>query len=220
MTPAAARWISRVLHPFVISPLAIVLIVGLDRGDWGAALYWALVCAAFVVLPGTLYIAGKLRARAYRDADVSDRVQRRGLYAVGGLCMALCFAYLLWAAAPRVLIGGFLAAGLALGAAALINRFWLISVHAGALYGAATAAAFYAWPLALALLGATALAGWSRRVLQRHSLRELLGACVVSGVCTAAIFPWFIGDHGVNTLVVAGIFVAGPAVGLVLSCEF
>jgi hypothetical protein len=211
----AALWLSRVFHPFLISPLAILLMVGLDQNDWGAALRWALICAAFVVLPGSLYILRKLRAHAYADADVSVQAQRRGLYLFGAGCMALCFAYLLWAGAPRVLIGGFVAAGAALGLAALINRYWLISVHVGALFGVAAAAAFYAWPLAVALLALTGLTAWSRHVLQRHTGWDMLLAGVTSGACVVALFPWFVGARAAAWPLVAAIFVAAPAVVLV-----
>ncbi len=184
-----AKVISLLLHPFLVSPLAIVLILWLDRGDLLEALAWAGLCAAFVVLPGILYLKRKLRRQEYTDADVSVREHRYGFYAFGGTCMAACFATLIWLDAPSVLIAGFSAALVALVVASIINRFWTkVSIHASAVVGVAAAAAFYSIELAVILVLAAIAVSWARLVLKRHTVGQAITAWVVAISSVVIVF--------------------------------
>ena len=183
-----ARLVSRILHPFIVSPLAIVLILLLDQGNFWAALGWAGLCAAFVVIPGTLYLRRKVRQRKFSDSDVSVREQRYGFYIFGIICMLLCFVTLIWLQAPSILVASFSAAIVAIIAAAIINRFWTkVSIHAGTMAGITMLASFYSWPLA-ALLGlATLLVSWARLVTKRHTLLQTFLGWVVAASCMAIL---------------------------------
>ncbi len=184
-----AKFVSLLLHPFLISPLSIVLILWLDQGNLLAAIGWAALCAAFVVAPASLYLGQKLKQKRYTDADVSVREHRYGFYIFGGLCMLACFITLLWLEAPNILIAGFIAALCALLLAALINRLWTkVSIHAGAMVGVMAAAAFYSLPLALLLaLGAIAVT-WARLITQRHTITEAIAAWLIALVCVGGVF--------------------------------
>lgn len=184
-----ARLLSLILHPFLVSPLSIVLILWLDRGDPLEALGWAALCAAFVVAPASIYLWDKLRKRQYTDADVSVREHRNGFYLFGGLCMAACFATLLWLDAPGVLIAGFSASLAALVVAVVLNRAGLkVSIHAGAMAGVTAAAAFYSLPLALLLAVGTLVVSWARLVTKRHTITQAVVGWAVALVCVAAVF--------------------------------
>ena len=168
-----ARTVSTIFHPFLVSPLTIVLILWLDQQNLAIAAAWALLCAAFVVLPGGLYLRRKLKQKAFSDGDVSIREQRFGYYLFGIVCMVVCFALLIWLNAPPVLIASFTAALLALVASALINRVWSkVSIHTGVMAAAACMVIFYSWPLALGLAGGTLLVAWARLILQRHTWQQ------------------------------------------------
>jgi len=184
-----ARIVSLVLHPFLVSPLAIVLILWLDRGDLVAALGWAGLCAAFVVTPALIYLRRKLKRREYTDADVSVREHRYGFYLFGAGCMAACYATLLWLQAPGVLVAGFTAALVALVAAIIINRFWTkVSIHSGAAAGVAAAAAFYSLPLAGLLILFALAVSWARLVTRRHTTLEAATAWAVAVACVVVVF--------------------------------
>jgi hypothetical protein len=188
-TTKLAKLVSLVLHPFLIAPLSIILILWLDRGNIWEALGWAAFCAVFVVGPAGLYLRDKVKKRQFSDADVSVREQRYGFYIFGGVCMILCFVALLWLKAPAVLIAGFLSALAAWLAGVVINRYWTkASIHTAAVAGVAVAAAFYAWPLAVVLALATGLVIWSRLVTKRHTLDQALVAVVVAAGCVVLVF--------------------------------
>lgn len=184
-----ARFISLGLHPFLISPLSIILILYLDGEGFWSALGWAALCAAFVVGPALVFLRRKLKLRHYSDADVSIRDQRHGFYIFGAVCMIFCFATLLWLGAPRLLITSFLAALAAIIVSAIVTRLWTkVSIHSGVMAGVTTMIAFYSAPLAFLLALGTLLVIWSRLVLRRHTLREAVLGGVIAVSCMLLIF--------------------------------
>lgn len=184
-----ARLISLILHPFLISPLSIVILLYLDAGSLLAALGWAGLCAAFVVAPGILYIRQKLRTKQFSDADVSVREQRHGFYLFGAVCMAICFGVLLWLDAPSLLISLFIAALFSVTTFAIVTRLWTkVSIHAGVMAGVAVAVAFYSLPLALLLGLGTLLVSWARLVLRRHTALQAVLGWVIAAVCVVGVF--------------------------------
>jgi uncharacterized membrane protein len=184
-----ARLVSLVLHPFVVSPASIVLILWLNTGNLLSAIGWAVLCAAFVVGPAVLYLRGKLKRRQYTDSDVSVQEHRNGFYIFGAICMVACFGTLLWLDAPLVLIAGFSAALAALVVAIIINRWWTkISIHTGAIVGVAAAAAFYSIPLALVLGAGALLISWARLVTGRHTAVQAIAAWAVAIISVVGVF--------------------------------
>lgn len=184
-----ARLISLGLHPFLISPLSIILVLYLGGEGFWSALGWAALCAAFVVGPGLVFLYRKLKLKHYSDADVSIRDQRHGFYIFGGGCMIFCFATLLWLGAPRLLITSFLAALTAIIVSAIVTRLWTkVSIHSGVMAGVTTMITFYSGPLAFLLALGTLLVIWSRLVLKRHSLSEAVLGGVIAVSCMLLIF--------------------------------
>jgi len=186
-----ARLVSLVLHPFLVSPGAIVLIVWLDLHALRSALAWAALCAALVVVPALVHLHRKLRRREYSDADVSVREQRYGFYLFGAGCLVFCYAALRWLKAPAVLMAGFHAALLATAAAILANRFWTkVSIHAGVMAGVTAAVAHYSLPLALLPGVGTLLVTWARLVLKQHTLLQALAGWAIAVAAVATVFGW------------------------------
>lgn len=184
-----ARLVSLVLHPFLVSPLAIVLLLYLDSGAFWPALGWALLCAAFVVGPALVFLYWKLKQKHFSDADVSVRHQRHGFYLFGGVCMIVCFTVLLWLDAPRLLISIFIAALAAVIVSAVVTRLWSkVSIHAGTMTGVTVMVAFYSLPLASLLAFGMFLVFWSRLVLKRHTLSEVVLGGVIGASCVLTVF--------------------------------
>ena len=186
-TQQAARLISLVLHPFLVAPVAIAAILWFDLGDPRSALGWAGLCAAMVVAPARLRLLGKLRRHEVRDADLSHREERFGLYGLGALCMLLCYGALRLLGAPELLQRGFRAALLAVLAAIVVNRFWTkVSIHAGVMAGVTLAMLPYHGPLAVVLAGATLLVTWARLVLHQHTVSQVLLGWLIAAAAVAA----------------------------------
>jgi len=183
-----ARLVSTVLHPFIVSPLAIILILWLDQGDLMMAVSWAALCAAFVILPGALYLRQKLKQKQFTDADVSVREERYGFYLFGALCMGICFAVLLWLDAPRILIASFTAALMAIILAAIVNRLWTkVSIHVGTMAAVAFMASFYSGGLGFSLALGALLISWARLVTKRHDLVQAMLGWLIAAICVVTV---------------------------------
>lgn len=188
-----ARLIGWVFHPFLISPLAIFLIVGLDAGV-AQAIRWALWGVAFVIAPASVYIGQKLKRGKYTHADVPVRQNRTGLYVFGGVCVAAYLAFLAWQGAPRVLLAGVTAGGIANVVAMIVNRLgYKVSIHAGVPAGVTVALAYFSWPLAAALGGITAALAWARVVTKNHTWGQVAAAWAIAAGCTVGIFGTWVG---------------------------
>lgn len=187
-----ARIISWVLHPFWIAPLAIVLILYLDGVRLAAAIGWAGLCLAFVILPIMAFIIYKLARKQLTDADVSVREQRYGFYIFAVGCVVLCYVILVILGAPapvRAIFGSGLVTLVAFG---ITTRLWLkVSIHSGMMGSMTTASAFFSLQLAAVLALLTALVAWSRLTLKRHTPAEiffgLLIACTFTGLGMATV---------------------------------
>lgn len=178
-----ARRISLILHPFLLAPLTIILVLYLDSGSLISALAWAAVCITLVIAPTLIFLRYKLIRQQYSDADVSRREQRYGFYLFSLGCMLVCFVILLWLGAPRVLLCLFISCLVSLVTFAVVTQLWLkVSIHTGTIAGATTAVAFYSLPLAALLAVGLIAIGWARLTLKRHTLPEVLAGCAIAVV--------------------------------------
>lgn len=188
-----ARLVGWVFHPFLISPIAILLLVGLDAG-FAEALRWALWGVAFIIAPASVYIWRKLRWGKYTHADVPVRENRTSLYVFGGLCVAAYLAFLAWQGAPRVLLAGVTAGGVANIIAMVVNKAgFKVSIHAGVPAGVTVALAYFSWPLAAVMGGITVALAWGRTVTKNHTWGQVVVAWTIATACTVGIFGTWVG---------------------------
>lgn len=175
--PAVAVTVARLLsiagHPFVFA-LLVMAAVGvrfLRREQTVTALT---VLVLLVIVPFTLYIVREVRAQRWTNFDVSVREHRPRMYAVALLLIAAAAGLLHLLGAPWGIVRGMLfAAGLMCLTLAL-NVLLKVSLHAAI----SAYAAVILWRVEPAV-GAIALAaclaiGWSRVVLKRHTLAEVV----------------------------------------------
>jgi hypothetical protein len=182
---AAARVLSIIGHPALLMPVAVAAGAG-GAGAPPQLLRVALGTAVAVAVIVGLVSLWQVRAGRWAHVDASHPRERSqlNLLLTGLLCAA---AALLWALGqpPAVAAGPLLAALLVLLAHAL--RRWLkVSLHAAfALFAAALV-----WPHLLGTLAVAALAlgvAWSRLVLRRHTLPEVLLGLLLGAACGAAL---------------------------------
>lgn len=184
-----ARLVSVLLHPFLVAPLAVVLLLWLGGTSLGQAWGWGALCAGVVVVPALAHLRHKLRHREYSDADVSVRQHRFGFYLFGTACMLVCYGLLLALNAPPALRAGFTAAVIACLLSTLANRFWTkVSVHVGTMGGITAAVACYSAPLGLLLGAGTLVVAWARLVTGQHTVTQALAGAAITVACVATLF--------------------------------
>jgi membrane-associated phospholipid phosphatase len=185
---AAARWISRLSHPFLVPIPTLLAALRLSGEPWGRSFAWAAFCIGIGILPPTILLVAQRRCRDDRDWYVTVREQRFGLYGVGLACIAVLLATAIHWRAPRLLVPALLAALVATAVGALLNRVTKVSVHTGVATGCAVLLAHVEPRLAFAAAAAVALVAWSRLRLGHHTpLQVALGAAVAAASLTATL---------------------------------
>ena len=160
-----ARILSVVLHPFVVSPIAVAL----ATHSWRSTA----IIAGAIVLPLVILLLRRTRRGEWSDFDVSQRHQRPGLYYVGIPCVALAALLAWWMGASPHFLRSFLAIGAVFVVGLLGNRFLKTSLHM--LIGAFCAAVLWRVYPTSPFVTAPALAAlaWSRWRLERHTPAEI-----------------------------------------------
>jgi membrane-associated phospholipid phosphatase len=178
-----ARLASIAFHPFLVVPLAIILILYFETHSLPAALGWSLLVAALVILPSLLYLGYKLRKNDYSDFDISIREERHSYYLFGIAATLLGWSILAVMRAPRPLMVLFATCLTGIVTMGLITHYWLkVSIHVAVNAATAVSLAFYSLPLAGLWGAVTVLVGWSRVKLGRHTLREVVAGAGISAM--------------------------------------
>jgi membrane-associated phospholipid phosphatase len=188
---AVARMLSILGHPVLLLPLAAWL--AFARGPEAAGVLAGFASFGVLVMGWSWW---QVRHGRWTHVDASERSERRALNRF--LLVALGAGSLLaWGFAPAAIA---LALGMSLLlvlAAVLSAKWWKLSLHVAF----ATYAALLLWrvgPEATALgLGFAAALAWSRWILERHTLRDLV-AGALAGAAAGWLF-WRVlawqGDH-------------------------
>lgn len=174
-------------HPFLLTP-AVALIAGWKAFGGPQALRGVLTIVLACLVPASIYICRKVQRREWSDLDVSARKDRPHLFTLGLILLALTAAILVITHQPPVFVRGCVGAMLLIAAAWFCNHWLKPSMHTG--FVMLTAGALWRSDLALALaLAVLALAvGWSRLVLGRHTVQEVVVGALLGIAAVAAVF--------------------------------
>ena len=184
---AIAHILSIALGPVVVSVLLVVLVALSQREDLPAELGYAGLTLCFLSGGPLGFILLGVRLGKLSDLDVSQRDERTGPM-LFGLCSALVGLGVLFSLhAPKnleTILVITIASDLLL---LLVTWWWKISVHTTALAGALT--------LLTALYGAAMLpafvllwfVSWSRIVLGRHTLAQVIAGSCASIAVTLSV---------------------------------
>ncbi len=174
-----ARWISATIHPIAFPLLTLGLAAFFaTNGSLLKSIQYVVLALLLTSLPISIVVAIQVLRRKWTDLDVSVRRQRYALYPIGIACMFALTGTLSHFGAPSVVVRSALAFGLANIVDGLINLVYKVSAHATG--AAACAVIFWAavpaalWELSLAATLAALLVGWSRVVLKRHTIGQVL----------------------------------------------
>jgi len=164
MRRSLARWISILAHPFVMATLMAL----------AAGVRSALLVVAFATIPLAVLMAIQVRSGRWGNVDASRPEERPALFVVGGLGLLALAVYLAFTQPVSPLLRGLLAPVALLGSAAIVNRWVKASLHVGFAVLAAATWIQLGSALGWALVPVVPILGWSRLVLNRHRLTELV----------------------------------------------
>ena len=182
-----ARHVSNVLSPFVISLPLVFLIALYHAPVRGQALFYAFVTLFFLSVGPLFYIIVGVRLGKFTDIDVSVRSQRTWPF-VFGLASALVGLLILILTRGSQNLETLLLITILSGIIMMIiTLWWKISLHASSIASAATLlTAFYGAMMLPAFLLVVAVS-WSRVVLRRHTVAQVVAGAILSTILTAAI---------------------------------
>ena len=184
----ATKFISRWIDPrCLVGPVIFVAALHGTKSLVEAA-SWTLVVLSTAILPLLGFIAFQTRRGIFADDQVPTRHRRNQAYLVGNACLLVCLLILTLLQAPKSLIALLLAMLASGSIASGLNLHWKVSIHTGALAGAAVSLLVFMGPLALPALALIPLVAWTRLVLRRHTLGQVIAGGIVGASATALTY--------------------------------
>jgi hypothetical protein len=179
-----ARWVSIVGHPFILT-VPLVLLPVWPRSH-ARAMHITGVIVAVVLIPLGLLIWQRRASGRWETVDASRRSDRPILYFSVFAVMLLLMGYFRFVAQPPIGIQRTVAIALMFGVAALLNRWIKLSLHLAfaCFSGLVLASVHLGYGLPILLL--VPLLAWSRLVLLRHTIPEIIGGGLL-GLITACM---------------------------------
>jgi membrane-associated phospholipid phosphatase len=193
VTPGTRAYTLAVLLSHLLNPTysflpCLALITYMATRSWSQVLVWVGLAASVVVAPILWFIHRRVRAGIYADNQVSVREQRYVIYLLGAVCAIIYLGLAVALNAPaevQAMLVALFAAGIA---AATINRFVSkVSIHTGGMAGLATVLIIFFGRSAFPILLLVPLVAWSRVVLGRHTLPQVVAGALMAMAITTAV---------------------------------
>jgi hypothetical protein len=180
--------LSTILHPFVVIPITLTLLLGKFNLISAENRFWGLLLLGFVILPVAIALLAGRRAGTYQDWEVHDQSRRFRLFRIGACSLVALLVLVHALAAPPIFRAASLAGTVALLAAWQINRVTKISLHSLIIAAAGTALLLSGFSTATNLISLSLiilLAG-ARVILGAHTIGQV-GLGLLVGVVTVGL---------------------------------
>jgi membrane-associated phospholipid phosphatase len=182
-----ARHVSNILAPATIS-LPFILLVALHQAqDKLSALMYACITLFFLSVGPLLYIIIGVHLGKLSDIDVSRRSQRVGPFIFGIVSVMLGWLALALMSGPRNLQTVLIITAFSGIIMMVITFWWKISMHASSLSGVATMLTVLYGAVMLPLFVLLVLVSWSRVVLRRHTVPQVIAGSLAGIVLSLVI---------------------------------
>ncbi len=175
-----ARYVSNMLSPLVVSLPFIFFVALYHAENVLIAVFYALVILFFLSFGPMVYILVGVRRGKFTDSDVSMRSQRVGPFLFGITSALMGLGTLFFIHGPKnlqtllliTIVSGFVMM--------IVTFWWKISIHASSLAAAATLLTALYGTVVLPAFVLLIVVCWSRVVLRRHTLGQVVAGSLVS----------------------------------------
>jgi membrane-associated phospholipid phosphatase len=182
-----ARHVSNILAPATISLPFILLVAFYQTQDKLSALIYACITLFFLSVGPLLYIVIGVRLGKLSDIDVSRRSQRFGPFIFGIVSVMIGWLFLTLTNGPRNLQTVMIITIFSGTIMMVITLWWKISMHASSLGGVATMLTVLYGAVMLPLFVLLVLVSWSRVVLRRHTVPQVIAGSLAGIVLSLII---------------------------------
>ena len=180
-----ARLVSNILAPVTISIPAVLLVAFYE--SLASALFYTSVTLFFLSFGPMLYIIIGVRLGKFSDVDVSRRKERIGPFLFGLASVLAGLVTLVLIKAPKNLQTLLIITAVSCIVMLVITLWWKISIHASSLAGTVTFLTALYGVIVLPAFLLVVLVSWSRVVLRRHTVAQVVAGALVSITLTSAI---------------------------------
>ena len=181
-----AHAVSLLGYPYILIPLSIALTVASGPGELNDILPLLAVLAVVFGVVSVVTWRG-VRSGRFSNFDVSTRTERGGFYRLLLMAMVGVSLYLYFTQPHHPALRGLITATVLLAVCSLLNRKLKVSLHAAFAFFAAA----FPWVVAPLLSGVLLVFAvavcWSRLVLKRHVLSEVLVGSALGIVAGASL---------------------------------
>ena len=183
----AARLISNILAPAPISVPLIVLVALYHAQNAPLALLYALITLFFLSIGPFIYILIAVHLGKISDVDVSRRTERAGPFLFGISSVLAGWLVLIILRGPTDLQTVLIITAVSGIVMMVTTLWWKISIHASSMGGAATMLTAFYGAIMLPAFLLLILVSWSRVVLRRHTVLQVVAGSLVSIALTLLI---------------------------------
>ena len=175
-----ARIVSNTLAPSTISLPFVLLVASYHARNQLAAIAYAFIAFFFVCIGPLIYVLIGVRSGRLSDLDISRRSQRAGPFLFGIASVSIGLLVLSLTNGPRDLETALILTAISAVLLMVTTLWWKISIHASSMAGAATMlTALYGMALLPSFL-LLILVSWSRVVLRRHTVAQVVAGSLLS----------------------------------------
>ena len=182
-----ARLVSNILAPVTISIPGVLLVAFYDAQSLASALFYTSVTLFFLSFGPMLYIIIGVRLGKFSDVDVSRRKERIGPFLFGLASVLAGLVTLVLIKAPKNLQTLLIITAVSCIVMMVITLRWKISIHASSMAGTTTFLTALYGVIVLPAFLLVVLVSWSRVVLKRHTVAQVVAGTLVSITLTSAI---------------------------------
>ena len=182
-----ARYASTLLAPAPVSGLLVLFVAPYHTRNLLVAYTYAVVTLFFLTLGPLVFVLLGVRSGKFSDIDLSRRTERTWPFLFGLASAMLGLFVLSYLHGPRALETALVATAVGSLVLMVTTWWWKISIHAATLAGAVTMLTALYGPAVLLALFLLVLVCWSRVVLRRHTLAQVVAGSLISIALTIAV---------------------------------
>lgn len=182
-----ARFVSNILAPSSISLPFILLVALYHAPDKKVALLYGLITLFFLSIGPLGYVIACVRLGKLSDVEISRRTERAGPFLFGISSVLLGWLVLVLLHGPRNLQTVLIITEVSGIMMLVTTLWWKISIHASSLGGAATILTALYGGIMLPTFALLILVSWSRVVLGRHTVLQVIAGSLLSIALTLLI---------------------------------
>ncbi len=180
-----ARWVSIIGHPFLCIVLLMLLVLPAHVGEASAIRIAGIVVLAGLI-PLGIFMWRRHASGRWLTIDASSPKDRPLAYMAAFAVLAALSLYFLLTEPSSEILRGSIAFALIIGIGAAFNRWIKLSMHMAFAVFTGLILLKISPGYGLAILILVPLVGWSRLALSRHTVREVVGGCIL-GVVVAIV---------------------------------